>query len=232
MKMNNWSLIADSHSVYEGVYRFPGGLSRSVLVKSADGGCVVFSPGRDLLQGAKELIGDAPLSLVAGNSFHNLGFQSWLEEFPNAKIYAAKGALRRLKRKTGLEFIDIAQAKLRFPEIEFLVVPQNRIGELWMKVNTEMRTIYVICDAFFNMKKLPKTLLYRIIGRVLRMGPGLEIGRLMGTFGYKNKKQFLEWLDNQFLDQNDWMLVPMHGEIRGDKNLRDELLALAKKRLS
>jgi hypothetical protein len=219
--------------LWECSYKFSAGISRSLLVKISDDKFLVYSPGDQATADlAKEIIPDgSEIFLLEPNTYHNLGLPIWKASFPNSKPVAAAAAIASLQKKTGIKSENLEALKSTLPShISLLELPHNKIGEVWLDIQTPGERTWAVCDAIFNFAKLPGGFMGFMM-KLNRMGPGIEISRMYEYLGTSNKKVFGQWIINEMSAKKPTRLIPCHGEIYERQDLISHLEGIAKSRL-
>ncbi len=165
--------------------------------------------------------------LLAPNHFHNLGIKPFYRRYPQATLWCAPLAAKRLKSQTSLVFSDCANLAPLLPEGVSLVQPAGlKTGEVWIKVDSrDGGRILMVCDSFFNMPPQRRGL----FGMVLRLtggAPGLRVSKVFGVIAVSQQAVYRQWL-KAFVDQ--WQpqtLVPSHGDLLTDESLGSKLVGL------
>jgi len=211
-------------------YRVPGLPCRSAAVSLNDGTELVFSPGAALLDAFVEEGREASV-LVTCNSYHHMGLAKWKARFPDATVCAGRGALARLAKKGQRCVADIASIQDRLPAgVSIIEVPSTRIGEVWLRSETDEGVSWVVGDSFFNMRAA-RRLGPRTLQRVAKSGPGLSMSHLMKWGGLSDRAAFRRWFLAQLDADRPRVLVPMHGEICASEEICGELRRLVDRRL-
>ena len=188
---------------------------RMIALKLNDGSILVYSPvpspeGDCLKQLAQ--FGTVKF-LLAPNYFHNLGLRPFLEHFPGSQVVASRQAISRLKKVTGVTAAPTAVIADKLPTGVSVIEPEGlKTGEIWLTANLKLGCAWILCDAFFNINKVPTT----PFGFSLRLGgtaPGLRVSRVFRLIGIKDKSVYRKWLaDRAGIDQPK-LIIPSHGEI-------------------
>ncbi len=219
--------------LWECPYKFPAGITKSLLLKISEDKYLVYSPGnKETAELAKEIMpNNCELYLLAPNTFHNLGIADWKSVFPNSKFIASKTGHQKLEKKTGHKPDGIEALSGQLPEhINLIELPHNKIGEVWLDIKTPNERIWTVCDAIFNFKKLESGLMGFLM-KLNRMGPGLEMSRIYGILGTSNKKAYGQWLSKQIEERKPTQIIPLHGETYKAEDLAHKLNNLVQKRL-
>lgn len=234
-KKFSWIPLDSDQQIWTIQYYVPKFKSRTIAIRLKSGGCLIVSPGADLVQTFEKdlpILGQ-PKILLIPNCFHHYGVSAWLEFYPNAKSVASLQAMSRLHSKLGnrysLESLNFLRAEL--PEnIQILEPPGWRAGEVWLRVEIEKKIAWIVCDAFFNMPKLSPRFLTRLIQRMAKAAPGLSISRILKWVLIKNRSVYRKWVLNQLERDRPSILVPSHGDIIEDENLPRRIRQLVEKR--
>ena len=82
--------------------------ARTSLIRLPDGGLVAHSPGPLGPETAAEIAALGPVrALIAPNSMHHLFLGTWLDAFPDAQCFAARGVAAK---QPGLELVEVGAA--------------------------------------------------------------------------------------------------------------------------
>lgn len=233
MLNEKWRSIDSTGGIRAAEYRFPGGSSRSLLVKLSDHSFVAYSPGESLLDSAVQILGPDPeVILLAPSSAHTLGLKRWKAGFSNSQVVAADAAAPRVLKKTSLErleSLDFLRARLP-AHVVLHVPPACSFGEVWLSIDTAGKVYWAVCDAFFNLAALPGNVLLRSMMKLGRLGPGLEVSRAFRYLGIKDKDQYREWAVQRFSNGRTNVLIPSHGQIYDRADLTERIIDLLRKR--
>jgi hypothetical protein len=227
-----WTELAEGSGVLTADYRVPGLVSRSYALRLADGGFAIVSPGSTLVDAFADEHPDVEVRfLVASSNFHWMGVPAWRERFPRAEVVASPGARARLEKKgvhptVGLEGLSAALP----PHLDVFEMPGTRSGETWVRAETGEGVAWLVCDAFFNMRR-PKRRRSRLTQRLMRSGPGLAISHLMKWGGLRDRRAAKRWLLERLEADAPTILVPAHGDVVRDPGLPGRLRALIEDRL-
>lgn len=233
MLNEQWRSIDSTGVIRAAEYRFPGGSSRSLLIRLSDRCFLAYSPGAPLLDSAMQVLGsDSEVVLLAPSAAHSLGLEKWKAGFRNSQVVAADAAVPRLLKKTSLqriESLDLLRARLP-AHIGVHVPPACSFGEVWLSIDADGRVYWAVCDAFFNLAALSRNVLLRSMMKLGRLGPGLEVSRAFQYVGIKDKEQYREWAIQRFSNGRTNVLIPCHGEIYDCADLSERVVDLLRKR--
>jgi hypothetical protein len=228
-----WSKIDSDGDVLAAQYRFPGGTSRSLLIRLSDRSFLAYSPGKTLLESAMQILGrDSEVILLAPSSAHSLGLDKWKGEFSNSRVVASDAAAPRLLKRTSLEKVDdLALLQGMLPaHMAVHVVPACSWGEVWLSIDVDGKVHWAVCDAFFNLAALSNNLLLRSLMKLGRLGPGLEISRAFRYVGISDKHRYREWAIQTFSNGRENVLIPCHGDIYDRADSTERAVDLLRKR--
>ena len=202
---------------------------RMLAIRLKDQSLLVYSPAPDPKPECFEqldALGDVKY-LVEPNHYHNLALKSYKERYPNAQLLAAPQALPRLAKVTKLEIKNLEGISSLLPaHLEFVEPEGMKAGEIWIVARLKSGTAWILCDAFFNMSKVPRNL----FGFILRLGgtaPGLRQSRVFRMIGLKDKVQYAKWLRARIEADKPVLLIPSHGDILYANDLAERLMKLA-----
>jgi len=229
-----WQQIDEPARLFRAQYRADFGEPYSLLVKIDAQTALVYSPGPGLIESARSLLPSEPrLILIAPSMGHTMGLRPWSEAFPESRVAATSGARSRLLNKTGLPVVfDTREINEELPDwISVLDLDDNPFGECWLKIMSqeEYDTVYwAVCDSLMNLDSLGTNPLLRTLLKWYGLAEGLHVHQRFRR-GIKDRPGFGRWADAQFDLANRQVLVPCHGEIADDDNLREQLAALIKR---
>lgn len=200
-------------------YRFVGGQSRTTVVR-AGRDAVVFSPGLPLVEDAD--VGDASrIWLIAPSVGHTLGIVAWSERFPEARVVAAPPTAARLSIAGA-----VGPASLELDGVRAVVPPGSGTGEVWLRVDADDRTHWIVADAYLNLTALAPGLWLRLAQRLYGLRTGLTFGRAFRS-RLTDRRAYQAWLEQSLDPAAHHVLIPCHGEIDDGSSLRERLLAVS-----
>lgn len=191
-----------------------GGWGLNMLVADLpDRGLLLYSPtwlGAGTFE-AVDALGEVRV-LVAPNHFHHLSLRRFRERYPKAIVVTSDGALPRLAKQGHTELHPLAAADpLLPPGARFIQPPGLRNGEAWLSLPGDGGPTWLVCDAWFNVtRKL--TGLMNVFARVMRIGPGLQVGRTFRLLAVSDRPTFLTFTRAELDQDRPAILVPSHGD--------------------
>ncbi len=181
-------------------------------VEVGGGDLAVYSPTW-LGQGTFERL-DAigrPTVLIAPNHYHHLSLQKFRERYPEATAVAGTRAMPRLAKKGHRGLRAAADLSGALPErVRIIECPATKSGELWVEIDDNGQTSWLVGDAFFNAPG-PVTGLAGLFLRATQSAPGLCIGRQFPWFVLEDTQTYADWLGRQLRQRPPAQLFPSHG---------------------
>lgn len=226
-----WKQSEINDSSYIASYQVTGFTAKTIAFELSDGTYLIYSAGCGLAKSFKEEVGKASYLLIP-NQFHHLGLKEWQAEFPNAQVLSSESLIPKFSKKYDLKINPwTSLEKELLNSIEICEPMGFKTGELMIKDQQGNKMTWYICDIFFNMKELPKSLFFRILFKLMNAAPDLKISRLMTGLGMSNKKAVTDYLLNSLDEDKPELIVPQHGESLQGQSGRDALRELIKRRL-
>lgn len=232
--MNIWQAIDDEGQIWSCTYHVPGFKARTIAFLSKNKKLLIVSPGAKLVDSLPQELanGTAPKMALVPNSYHHLGVPAWIKKYTELTIVASDKAIPRLKRKGYNPIQSLSLFKESLPDnITLLEPPGLRCGEVWIRVKTRAGIAWIVCDSFFNYPKFSNKFITRLIQKIMKAAPGLQMSQVVKYGLIKNRKVYKGWLLNQIAADKPTMLVPAHGEILNSNDLPKMLEELIERRL-
>lgn len=198
-----------------GLFSATKGELRCTAITLRSGGLCLHSPVAGLSARAKESLDDLGTVefLLAPNHYHNKGVTEYQAIYPAARTVSAEASRPRLERITGLEFQGLEELSRSLPDGMRLVTPKGlKTGEVWVVASAGHGIAWLIVDAFAGGRGLPEE--------------GSAPVRLLDTFpryGIGDRSQYLDWLNNFLHSEPPEILIPCHGHIGRDPDLKIQL---------
>lgn len=193
---------------------------RMVALGLADGGLVVFSPGRRCAE-AREALAKwgTPRFLLAPNHFHNAGLAEWAAAYPEARVVAHPRAHARLKKKVpSLERVDGLDglAAALPPGARVFGPPMAKQGETWLAVERDGLSALVVCDSVVNLPEV--ALPFWLLGFRAKLMTNPFFKRLF----LENKSAYKRWMNDELAAHPPTLFLPCHGGVlRGAEVARE-----------
>ncbi len=208
-------------------YKFGNISVRSTAVRLADGSLLIISPGASLAGSSHSFLGQAgqPSWLLAPNHFHHAGLNAWRQYFPELKLACGKAAHRRLSSKgyASLSCLEDLRPALN-ENTQVLELPGSRTGECLVIVSCDGGHVWLVCDAFFNIDQMPRSLPMRLVMRAFDMAPGLKVGRQFRYLFIQRWQEYRSWLTGLLESYPPTLLIPSHGQVLADVALKNRLI--------
>ncbi len=170
--------------------RDANGWTVDMLVVDLGDGALVYSPtsfGDGTTERASAPFG-VPRVLLAPNHYHHLSLPKYRGLFPDAVTIASDGALPRLKKQGHTHAQRLDAAKLP-AHVRVVPVEGTKNGETLVIVGTTEKTL-LVCDAFFNVTGPVKGAIGVVMRNVLRVTPGLQLGRTFEWVGIADRSRY------------------------------------------
>lgn len=229
----SWNLLNTEIPIWTCEYLVPNFKSRSYILPLKNKELLIISPGAKLVDTLpKEILEKGnPAIILAPNSFHHYGIPAWRKKYPNIIVVASPQAIPRLNRLGYQEIKPLNLLQEKLPESISLLEPQGlRCGEIWLKIFGKKETGWIIADAFFNMPRLSHHLIARLTQKIVQAAPGLKVSSIVKWFLVKNRAAYKKWILDQLQKDEPTILMPLHGEVIFDKNLKSRLEELIRQR--
>jgi len=250
-KSDIWRGVEGFDGVVFARYVVPNFASNCVVVE-AQARVTVISPGKSLLDSFiarhPELLESegAALDIVMPNGYHYMGVESWMQVFPNARLFASKQAIKRLSTK-GLTNVLAMEPNTKFMghsassgsqiQGKWVIPPGHRGGDVWLVLDgrkgLEARDgwLWITCDSFLNYPRVSNQPIARFMQRALGAAPGLKLSQVIKYLLLTDKKSFRAWCIDFIAQCPPRTLLPSHGDPRSSESLSLEIEQLVRKRL-
>ena len=238
MEKNVW-LPLDSHpEIQVGQYIVPNFVSNSVAIKVTENEYILISPGATLLESWPDELKsqDCKIHIIMPNAWHFMGVKAWQKSISNTVLYASSHAKQKLIEKGAFTESDNIQAlegvQPPMPQgYEILFPPGHRAGDIWLRKQTSAsHSTWITCDSFLNYQRLSNQPVARTLQKLLGAAPGLKMSTVVKWFILNDKKAFKTWV-LEHLKDNPTTLIPSHGEVEQDPNLKNKIKSMVTSRL-
>lgn len=231
---NTWHPVEGHPEIFYGHYIVPNFMSNSIAIQVQAGEWVLVSPGEPMLQDWQERLakpGDK-ISIIFPNHYHHLGVNAWLEQYPDAALYASQQAVDALIGKGFPHVTDLEHEQPRLPEgYSVLIPPGHRGGDVWLaKQGAEQGAVWVTCDSFMNYARLSNQPVARAMQKLMKTAPGLKVSHFVKYLLITDKSAFKHWALKQVAHDQPMTMIPSHGVVEQDVALPQRLKALLEER--
>lgn len=192
-------------------YQTKNGQSRTTILRCQANHYLIYSPGAELAESAKQLIpAGARIDLIAPSTAHVTGLSSWRQSFPHANLWGSDPVCIRFASRLGLArsgAIGMLHDETP-PHIHIKPVPFSELGETWIWVD-DPTPVLLTCDSLMNIEALAEKRLVRWQQKLLGIRQGICISnsfkRGVSLGGFRN------WASEQMKTRPKFRLVPCHG---------------------
>mgnify|MGYP000220801163 CR=1 FL=1 len=232
--MASTNVTAQWHTLREGLYhseyRADFAVSRTTIVQLSENRYLVYSPGKNNVLGAEQIIpASAEVILLAPAYAHISGIQLWAEQFDHAQIVATDKVAKRLG---ALQASILEPESLSLPNgISLHVLPENRMGEVWLQVTKPEGEYLLVCDALLNLARLSPKKWVRAIQWLYGLRLGLRVTPVFRK-SVANKPAYRDWYQANFSQLKPLTLIPCHGEILAGESVAADILTVSQQRFS
>ena len=211
---DTWQAVPGAPGIFRAQYNVPGTSPFSTLVDLGDNTYLVYSPGPGLEDSLPEFIdSDSKLLLLAPCRAHTLGIAPWSAAHPDAEVYAPQEMHKLLKPGLSSNLYSIGELAAQLPDfVQVHVPPPNKFHEVWLRVQKQDITYWIVGDAFLNFETVEGNFLMKFLLGVYGIKPGLRLHKLF-RFGLQDKFKFRHWAEPLFTNQGRQILLPCHREI-------------------
>lgn len=235
MKKNQWYGVDHHPELLIGQYIVPNFVSNTVVIKTANHEYVVISPGEPLLKSfISQVSNDVQLHIIFPNAYHHMGVESWIKDYPSAKLYASQTAIDQLIKKGVTKQVIVALESTQPPlpsGYDILLPPGHRAGDVWIRKQFNNQSTWITCDSFLNYERMSNQPIARFMQKRLDAAPGLKISQVVKWFILNDRQAFKSWVLAQIAQDNPTTLIPSHGVIRQAKDLPAQIRDLVSARL-
>lgn len=239
MEKNTWLPVASHPELLVGQYKVPNFVSNSVTIQVNDNEFVLVSPGASLLAHWPEewRKPETKIHIIMPNAWHFMGVAAWQAAFPDHTLYASELAKAKLIAKKAFsenqDIVALQQKQPPLPEgYQLLFPPGHRAGDVWLKKQTSDDTsTWITCDSFLNYERLSNQPVARTLQKILGAAPGLKMSQVVKWLIINNKQAFKTWSLNQLEQDNPTTLIPSHGELTQDEQLKESIKSVIKSSL-
>ena len=232
--MSNWKKVGEG--IWARVYMFNDNPLHTSAVDIGDGNLLVLSPATDMTDADFQDLDKlgTVTALVSPGAFHNMGLLEWSGRYPDAGVYgpgpAAKHIAKAHPKLKPLQDLDALGALLP-DDTKVYEVDGCGQPDALLVVTRADGTTWFTNEIITNWAGWPSKLMFRVIFKLTGSGPGLNVNT-MALMLLKGKKPAVKAFYEGKLGQHPpTRLVPCHGEVLDDANLKDRLAEVLARRL-
>jgi hypothetical protein len=212
-----WDLVDETTRLYRATYAFGyGGRASAVLVGLGDDALALISPpagwaAPELFDGLEGL--GRVTHIVAPNGLHRLGLPEAQRRFPEARVFAPRGWLKRVRKVSpSARPLDDLQGDLP-DHVELTELPHMQRPEAFMRLSTPQGRAWYLNDVVTNIEALPEGVLGFLVDAL-----GFREGLALNSFGCRwvtraIRPQWGDWLGSELRDDPPALLVAGHGPV-------------------
>lgn len=228
-----WTVIDAEAGVLSLTYSYAKGASANCLTaKLPSGGLMVISaPSRIDPKAIDELAEYGPVeALVANNGFHYLGLARWKEHFPEARCFAAPGAIARIEKRSKGPLPQIEPLSALEPllgdDVAVVETASSKCGETWARVKIADGYVWYGSDILINLEEMPPSLLLRTLFKLTKSAPGYRVFGLAARFILKDRRATFRAMLADVEAHPPTVMVPAHGAIVTRESCASETTAM------
>ncbi len=205
----------------------------TIAVRLQDESLLLTSPTSDMSDAEHAELNQIgiPRFILVSNHYHNLGVDEFVSRYPSVQVLCSEVAKQRLTHKlqSPLQHLDTAQEYLP-SELRILEPAGTKTGEVWVELQKDNASAWIVADAFFNLLQHPSGLM-NLPARLTQVTPGLQLGKMFRWFAIRDRTAYKHWFERAVTRATPTLLVPAHGEVLQDAELARRLLTLLHARL-
>lgn len=232
--MSAWKNVADG--IWVRVYVFNDNPMLTSAVSLGDGGLLVLNPGTDLRDGdfaELDALGTVK-ALVAPGAYHNMGLPAWSARYPSAGLYgpaaAAKHVAKVHEKLAPLQ--DLRALAVILPrDVEVFEVEGCGQPDALLVVRRGDGTTWFTNEIITNWASWPKSVIFRLLFKLTGARLGLDVSTMSLVFLRGKKPLVRAFFEGKLESHPPTRLVPCHGEVLQDANLKPRLAEVLARRL-
>ena len=229
---HGWKVIDQDAGVLSISYTYAKeGNANCFTAKLPSGGLMIVSPPSRIEDAAvEELASYGPVEvLVANNGFHHLGLAGWKQRFPEARCFAAPGAITRINKRSkdapSLEPLS-ALAPLLGEDVAVIETASSKCGETWARAKIAGGYAWYASDLLCNLDKMPSSFMARVLFKLTKTGTGYRVFGLAAKFIVKDKHATFSGMLADIKQHPPTVMVPGHGGLVTQGSLAAETEAM------
>lgn len=228
--MAHWQPVPGIEGAWTHRYDFRGNAITTLGLDLGGGNLAVFSPGIGVPEAAyAELEGHGKVAaLVSPGAFHHMGLPSWHQRFPQARLFATgSGVTHIAKQHKGLppmEALDGLRALGRGTLT--LEETPGKHQDLLAFYASGGKSLLFVNELLANMEKLPSNVLFALLFRLFKAGPGLAFNGLAAKLLGADKRKAATAMAAAVRQHGADVFVPCHGAILAGPSVQAQVLAV------
>ena len=232
--MGSWKKAGDG--IWVRVYTFNGNPQHSSAIALGGGGLMVLSPGTDLNEAdfaELDALGSVK-ALVSPGAYHNMGLPAWSKRYPAAGVYGPAAAAKHIaKAHPSLPPVHSLDAlKPLLPaEVEVFEVDGCAQPDAHVVVRRSDGTTWFTNEIITNWAAWPSSLAFKLVFKLTGASLGLDVSTMALLFIRGKKPAVKAYFEGKLASHPPTRLVPCHGDVLFDPNLKTRLAEVIGRRL-
>lgn len=174
-----WKEIGTNAGVYVLEYQAEGYARTNCCAIRLGDGFIILSPASDVAESHIQFIEKRGpiLALVPPHPGHTLGIRDWMNLRPNLRVYAAPGAITRIKKVCKVDVQSINELPFRDKSVTISIAPGVNDAALHIKIDRGDMPIIYLDEILEDLDRYPGPTLLRPLMKFLKKGPGFQVNR-------------------------------------------------------
>jgi hypothetical protein len=222
--MHTWIKLTSDGRLRTLKYSFGQGTANTFAAQLDDDGWLVVSPAAGAPAAVlDELAADGPVrALVAPSGFHHMGHPAWRARFPDAKSYAPEGSMARLRKKSSVDYLPLAELTAQLPSRFELAIPDGlKSPDLMVRVQSGHDRVWFTGDLISNTTEADLKFFPRLIFSLFGSGPGYRFASLPAKVNARDVAAWKRAVLRAVEAAPPTIVLPAHGDpVRDDAGAR------------
>jgi hypothetical protein len=232
--MSSWKKAGEG--IWARVYTFNDNPMYTSAVSLGDGRLLVLSPGTDTTDAdfaELDALGNVE-ALVAPGAYHNMGLPAWSARYPDAGLYGPRAAAKHVAKvhPTLAPLQDLDALKAILPsDTEVWEVDGCGQPDALLVVRRADGTTWFTNEIITNWAAWPSKLFFKIVFKLTGARLGLDVSTMALMFIKGKKPPVRAFFEGKLASHPPTRLIPCHGQIIDDPQLKDRLAEVLARRL-
>jgi hypothetical protein len=229
--MGHWKAVGEGSGVWVGEYAFGKSPMNSFAVDLGDGRLMVISPGTDMADTVLDELDELGTveALVSPGAFHNMGLARWKERYPKARLFATTSGIAHIaKQHPALPAMEPLSAlrEIAGDDIHLYECPTKKHEDLLLFVTRGGHSVLCTNEVLANMVELPSNLIFKLLFKLTKSGPGLGFNNLVLKFIKVNRKAYAIFAQELIAKHSVTHFAPCHGAVLRGADTSDRINAV------